>query len=172
MFAGIKAYDTGDENIWQPAPCTHQWSKRLSFRLPVFWPVGNRGFLSQQISIADDGGFKMRTDGVTPDLGSSSTWLVALNVQVPLPFFTSIFIFGDAGFVPETADYRAFNTMPGIGLTLIPNIATVYFPFILSQDMKNNLNTTTFYDQWYQRISFSIQLDKLNPMTLIRNLDL
>jgi hypothetical protein len=136
-----------------------------------FGRTESTGFFSQQIAIADDGGFKMRTDGVQPELGGSNSWIFSMNAKAPLPFFRSIFIFADAGFAPGNDLYSDFQFDAGPGITLIPNFLNIYFPLLYSKDIKLSLNTTDFYNQWYKRISFTINLEKLNPFELIRNID-
>lgn len=129
------------------------------------------GFLSQQVTL-ENGGFKIRTDGVQPELGKSDTWLIAFNAKVPLPILTPLFVFGDAGIAPDQAIYQSLQYDAGIGLTLLPHMIEIYLPLIFSNDMKLNLNTTAFYDQWYKRITFTIQLNQLNPFKQIRTISL
>ncbi|MEO6166439.1 MAG: M1 family metallopeptidase [Chitinophagales bacterium] len=128
------------------------------------------GFLSQQVAV-EEGGFKMRTDGVQPELGQSDSWLLALNAKAPLPFFSPIFVFGDAGLAPnDYGTYQDFQFDAGIGITVIPDVVEVYLPLIFSSDMKLNLNATEFYDTWYKRISFTLNINQLNPFKLIRTI--
>ena len=110
----------------------------------------------------------MRTEGVTPTLGGSDSYLLSLNVKAPLPFVANIFVFADAGIAPGTS-YSDFQYDGGIGIKLIPNVVEVYLPFIFSADMKQNLNTTDFYETWYKRISFTFNISALNPFEFIRN---
>lgn len=133
------------------------------------------GFLSQQISQGNDGGFKMRTNGVIPRIGESSSWILSFNLKAPMPFFMPLFAFADGGLAPSDevasyANYDVFQYDAGIGLTLIPGIVEVYWPIFYSADMEKNLVTTDLYDQWYKRISFSFQLEEVNPFEMIRNL--
>ena len=111
----------------------------------------------------------MRTDGVQPELGGSGSWLLALNAKVPVPFFSPLFVFGDAGFAPGDGNYQDFQFDAGIGFTLIPEMVEVYLPLFFSNDMKLNLNTTDFYDQWYKRISFTLNINQFHPFKAIRN---
>lgn len=129
------------------------------------------GFLSQQVAITE-GGFKMRTDGVQPELGRSDTWITALNVKLPLPFFTPLFAFGDAGIAPDNINFKSFQFDAGIGLTLVPGIVEVYCPLLFSNDIKMNLNSTEFYDAWYERISFTFNINRLHPFKIMRSISL
>lgn len=129
------------------------------------------GFLSQQVAVTE-GGFKMRTDGVQPELGRSGTWLMAMNAKIPLPFFTPVFAFGDAGLTAENSSYHSFQFDAGIGFTIIPGIAEVYCPLFFSDDIKLNLNSTSFYDAWYKRISFTLRINTLHPFKFLRTVAL
>ncbi|HUM46771.1 MAG TPA: M1 family metallopeptidase, partial [Chitinophagales bacterium] len=95
--------------------------------------TASTGFLSQQVAV-EEGGFKMRTDGVQPELGGSNSWLLALNAKVPLPFFSPIFVFGDAGLAPNDGAYQDFQFDAGVGITIIPDVVEVYLPLIFSSD--------------------------------------
>ncbi|MEO5674686.1 MAG: M1 family aminopeptidase, partial [Chitinophagales bacterium] len=125
------------------------------------------GFLSHQISISDDGGFKLRDYGVSPVVGSSGSWVFSMNLKLPLPLFMPVFAFADGGFA-QNDTYDVFQYDAGIGVTLLPKIIEVYLPLFFSHDIKLNLNTTDFYNKWYKRITFTFNIDKLNPFKLIR----
>ncbi|MCY7408810.1 MAG: hypothetical protein LH473_00925, partial [Chitinophagales bacterium] len=129
------------------------------------------GFLSQQISMNDDGGFAMRTTGVTPRIGESDSWLFAVNLKARIPFFMPLYLFADLGFAPND-NYDVFQYDAGIGFTLLPDVVEIYLPLSYSSDIKTNLISTPFYEHWYQRISFTFNIEKLNPFELIRNIKL
>jgi hypothetical protein len=168
VFAGVMLVDDNDNDyaMLHLGPTTGRTDYR--FDQAYLGRTETTGFLSQQIAVADDGGFKMRTEGVTPTLGSSDSYVVSLNVKAPLPFVANIFVFADAGIAPGTS-YSYFQYDGGIGIKLIPNVVEVYLPFVFSPDMKQNLNTTDFYDTWYKRISFTFNISALNPFEFIRN---
>ncbi len=133
--------------------------------------------LAQQVSIADDGGFKMRTNGVSPRIGESSKWILSVSVKAPVFFFTPVFVFADGGFAPSDesssfAEYDLFQYDAGIGITLVPRVVNIYFPIFYSRDIKDNLLDTDFYDHWYQRITFTFNIDRMNPFEIVRNIAL
>ncbi|MFI5135461.1 MAG: hypothetical protein ACHQD9_06385, partial [Chitinophagales bacterium] len=135
----------------------------------------DQGFFAQQISLGDDGGFKMRTNGVSPRIGESSKWILSMNLKAPMPFFTPLFVFADGGISPQDesnsfAGYDAFQYDAGVGFTIIPKIIEVYYPAFYSQDIKNNLINTDFYKYWYQRITFTFNFEKVNPFEIARNI--
>jgi hypothetical protein len=132
------------------------------------------GFLSQQVTDGKDGGFRMRTNGVMPRIGESSSWILSINLKAPLPFFMPLFLFADGGFAPSDdassfAGYDVFQYDAGIGLKIIPGFVEVYWPLFYSPDMEKNLIPTDLYDRWYKRISFTFNLERFNPFEMIRN---
>lgn len=126
------------------------------------------GFLARQITSNDDGGFKMRTTGLLTQVGASDTWIFSMNIKLPVPFFMPVFVFADGGLAPNDI-YDLFQYDAGLGVTLLPQIIEVYLPLFFSQDIKMNINSTDFYNKWYKRITFSFNIDKLNPFELMRN---
>jgi hypothetical protein len=168
LFAGLMIIDPAESNYADFHLGSITGIKDYRFDEVYLGRTESTGFLSQQVAVAD-GGFKMRTDGVQPELGGSGSWLLALNVKVPLPFFSPLFVFGDAGFAPGDGNYQDFQFDAGIGFTLIPEMVEVYLPLFFSNDMKLNLNTTDFYDQWYKRISFTLNINQFHPFKAIRN---
>lgn len=168
MFAGFMLVSSGTTHHADFHLASITGSRDYRFDEVYLGRTASTGFLSQQVAIAD-GGFKVRTDGVQPELGASDTWLFALNLRAPLPFFSPFFVFADVGFAPGAGYYRDFQYDAGAGFTLIPGIAEVFLPFVFSGDMKQNLNTTPYYDSWYKRISFVLNINKMHPIKAIRN---
>ena len=167
LFAGLMSRDNilSTENFHLSAT---SGAEDYRFDQLYFGRVQTDGFLARQIAIADDGGFKIRTAGVYPVQGASTSWIIAMNVKVSTPFYRRLFIFGDAGFVPATFAYKNFQFDAGIGTRLIPNILEVYLPLFFSEDIRRNLNSTEFYDKWYKRILFTFRIELLNPFELIK----
>jgi hypothetical protein len=136
-----------------------------------------QGFYAQQVSIADDGGFKMRTNNSTPRIGESSKWILSLNLKIPVPFFTPVFVFADGGFAPEDetnsfAGYDIFQYDAGVGIALAPNIVEIYLPLFFSPDIQKKLIDSEYYKYWYQQITFTFNIDKMNPFEFVRNIRL
>ncbi len=126
------------------------------------------GLLAHQISINDDGGFKMLTTGIQTGVGVSDNWIFSMNLKLPMPFFMPAFVFADAG-LAQNNTFNLFQYDAGLGLTILPKIIEVYVPLFFSQDIKTNINSTDFYNKWYKRITFTFNIDKLNPFEVIRN---
>lgn len=128
------------------------------------------GFLYQQM-YNREGAFKVRTDKFP--FGSSSKWLASLNLRIPLPkipvqFYTDFGTYAGAG----KANTNPIMAEAGLVLAPIPDYLEIYFPlpFLMSSDIKQAyLAGTTNY---WQRITFMINFNKLDPFKVIRNLKL
>jgi hypothetical protein len=122
------------------------------------------GLFSHQF-IGNDGGFKTPTI-----LGMTNNWLLSSNLSIdvpgklPLKLFASIATFAKADQQLEKGEQFIYEA--GIQVTIIKNIAEVYFPIFVSADMKRveDLNKRNFSD----RIRFKLNLNELNPFKFIK----
>ena len=130
------------------------------------------GLLSQQM-ITEDGGFKVFSTS-----GQSNSWLTALNFTLPMPFknkqLSIINFYGDFG-VCNTNPYNVsanknILTAYGAGIQLVLGPCFIYIPLLISPDVKdyNLANDIKFPNL----IRFELNLNKLNPFQLIKNIDL
>ncbi|CAN5199320.1 hypothetical protein BH09BAC5_BH09BAC5_12280 [soil metagenome] len=128
------------------------------------------GSWSQQFAV-EDGGFKVYSAA-----GQSNKWLTALNVDIPFPsknkLLGAIHFYGDVG---------AYNTT-GLGSTAImydagihiavlgKGLCDVYFPLLFSSDIKdyNSANDIKFQ----QMIRFTLNLNRLNPFSLVNSIQI
>lgn len=127
------------------------------------------GITSHQFAV-EDGGFK-----VYSATGQSDKWLTALNVTVPLPVKNKVLsiikFYGDFGLYNTTGlSETTFMFDAGVQLAIIPNIFDVYIPLVFSKDIKdyNTVNDVTFP----QMMRFSFNLYRLNPFTMLNNVNL
>ncbi|MFI5149085.1 MAG: M1 family metallopeptidase [Bacteroidia bacterium] len=128
-----------------------------------------QGILSRQMT-ETDGGFK-----VYSPWGQTVYWLTAVNFKFSLPVLPrSIRLFMDIG----TCDGRSLNQDnpgpkimydAGINFSVIKNMVEIYFPLAMSDDISNYIYTTQKY-KYYQTIRFTLNMDKMNPLELIRNI--
>ncbi len=129
------------------------------------------GWRARQIYVRNDGGFRMRTEGGYPRIGESRSWMFAANVTVPLPSFPRLFAFGDLGLVPPVdvgqVVYSELQYTGGIGFALVRNLAEIYLPLIFSPDIRSHLLTTPYYDQWHERITFTLRWDLIAPFRIV-----
>lgn len=119
--------------------------------------------LSKQFVI-NDGGFK-----VPMAVGQSSEWLAALNLKASLPvlpvkLFVDIGTSGKDGLLEDDLLYDA-----GFEVTIAEGIFEVYFPLAYSKDIESYLEANDM-DKFMQRVRFTLNLHKLNPIDKLKNL--
>lgn len=127
------------------------------------------GMSSQQFAV-EDGGFKVFTA-----TGQSNKWLTAMNITIPMPVKNKILgaikVYGDFGLYNTTGlSSTTFMFDAGLQVAIVPNICDIYIPLVFSKDIKdyNDANDVTFP----QMIRFTFNLNRLNPFTLLNNVDL
>lgn len=122
-------------------------------------------FLNQQMTL-HDGGFKAYAPGA-----QSNKWLAAINVEIKIPFLP-LKLFADAGTYHQAKTaYEGSEALvydAGIVVSLIKNVCEVYFPFIVSKDIKNyhTANDLKFGD----KIRFTFNIKSLNLLNLRQQL--
>ncbi len=122
--------------------------------------------LSQQF-VKNDGGFAIYTL-----IGQTNDWLITLNLstsfpgKVPLKLYVNVGTYADINEYYKS-DFYVYET--GIELSIIPDIFAIYFPVIMSDDLKILSDSIT--DNYWQKIRFTLNLNKLNPFLLIKDLD-
>lgn len=125
------------------------------------------GFLSQQFA-DNDGAFKSYTP-----VGQSWNWLVTLNLKIAFPWKIPLKIYGDIGTFANAGDgtYSDSKVLydAGLGLVVINNIFEIYFPFLWSPDIKKS--NDLYYTNYWQKIRFIINFDKLNPVELTKKIE-
>lgn len=121
--------------------------------------------LTQQ-SMLNQGGFITSTTYPI----SSNSWMLTSNIKIDLPI-TPIKIFADLGFYPtSTNGQKTVSTAydAGANLSIGRGLLEVYFPFIYSDEFKSNF---TFYSiNYLQRIRFVININKINPYQLLKDI--
>ncbi len=126
------------------------------------------GFLAHQMAV-EDGGFK-----VYSPVGQSNKWLSTLNLTVPIPgnikFLNAIRFFGDAGiFNTQGLGGVRFEYEAGVQVGLLgKDLCNVYFPLIVSQDIKEYYNSNGL--GFASMIRFTFNINKLNPFKLANNI--
>lgn len=122
------------------------------------------------------------------NVGSTNTFLTALNFTLPAPIPFPIGIYTDISYWQIPAGSMTFNGWAGITtvnypaqmeltynggiyLDVIRDIATMYVPLFYSSDVLGYWDNNQF-DTILKRVSFSINLNKLNPIDMIRNIKL
>ncbi|MCX6294702.1 MAG: M1 family aminopeptidase, partial [Bacteroidetes bacterium] len=124
------------------------------------------GLLSSQFTNTD-GGFKFYSP-----LGQSSTWIAALNIKsslgnmkVPINLYADIGTADPASMSNESIVYDA-----GVCISLKKNFFEVYFPILISQNFIDYKKANDI--KYPETIRFTLNLNLINPFSLIRNFSL
>ncbi|MBI3883190.1 MAG: M1 family metallopeptidase [Sphingobacteriales bacterium] len=138
-------------------------------------PVANAGIAAQQLLIQNTGGLKFRFDQYTYLQGQSKNWVAAFNfnssfpnifpVKIPLSIFFDIGTYAEAWAAnPPTSKFLYTG---GIQLSLFKNVLNIYAPLIYSKDFVNSLKTDPNQNTFIKRISFSIDIQNMQPRKII-----
>ncbi|MEP7171392.1 MAG: hypothetical protein ABI855_18630, partial [Bacteroidota bacterium] len=121
------------------------------------------GILSKQTYLRD-GGFKVF------NFGESDKWLASLNAtadfpgKIPLRFFIDAGTYDHANISGQSVSYEG-----GISLSIIKDVAEIYFPLFKSPNIKNQLNTIADH-KYKDEIRFMINFKLMNPFRSRDNL--
>jgi hypothetical protein len=134
----------------------------VGYNQPPGTLAGNQVFENQ-------GAFKYPTP-----LGLNWDWLMALNVSIDLPklplriFFDTGTYYGATEAILNTSQ---FPYVAGIQASLFNDVLLINFPVKTSEDIKRiaGLNKLSDYNQ---KITFSVNLDGINPVKIRRNMHL
>lgn len=124
------------------------------------------GFLAQQIMEAD-GGFKSNIR-----IGQSSDWLVALNLsstlyrKIPIEFFASVGTHANAK--NSLPGAQLFLAEFGVSVIILRDVLEFHFPFLYSQDIKEDIKLNT--KNYGQQIRFTFNLNELKPQKRLKQL--
>ncbi len=128
------------------------------------------GFSSQQIMMRD-GALKLRTDKFQDLQGRSDNWVASLNLSTTLP--ASVFppkfplkIFLDIGsyadlWKKDVPDSR-FLYVAGLQLSIFKDVINIYAPVLYSKKFRTNISSVPEENKFFRKISFSIDIQKLN----------
>ncbi len=137
------------------------------------------GYRSQQI-MERDGFFKVRSDFLSSKIGKTDNWLSAVNFtsDVPkkinplqvLPFKIPLKVFLDIGTYAEAwqndGTTGKFIYDAGFQLSLA-NILNIYIPIFYSKVYRDYFNSTITENRFFKTISFSIDIQNINPRKLV-----
>ncbi len=136
------------------------------------------GIWAQQVSIRD-GGMK-NVIGTGFNLGRSNSFIVAINLKSSLPsglpFHKVLKPYFDIGYFDNAMPMGANDSFSdqllwsgGLQLELVRDIFNIYFPLINSQNLQDRYAEQNSY---LQRVSFSLNLARLNPYRFLERLAL
>ena len=109
--------------------------------------------------------------GFTTYSGRVGSWMVAMNIRTTIPGKVPLRLYANAGtYIVEhtgSVEYSENKTgyELGIELSIIPDIFAVYFPALMSDDLKQMSDELT--DHYGQKIRFFLCLNKINPFRLL-----
>lgn len=124
-------------------------------------------FMKQQI-VLNEGGFRAWLP-----FGRTSEWIASTNLTSSIPGILPIKIFADFGTYSNAKNIFSkgqFLTYDaGIQLEIFPQVFEIYFPLVISKDIQYIYDLNSI-DYW-QRIRFTFNINKLNPVQYFRNLE-
>ncbi|MFW5793260.1 MAG: M1 family metallopeptidase [Bacteroidota bacterium] len=124
----------------------------------------SKTFLGNQLYL-NDGGFRFNTA-----VGQTNDWLVALNTTIELPYIP-LNLFADIGTYENAANaYPGSKMTPyviGFEVEVVKDVISVYLPILVSTDIQKAAGP--LYENYWQKITFTIRYDKLNPFNVLRN---
>jgi hypothetical protein len=140
------------------------------------------GLASQQIMIRD-GGFKVRTNLLSNEVGTSDNWLMAVNLsssipskfnplsvlRIPVRLFADIGTYAEAWETDSENDRFLFDA--GLHFPLINGNVNVYIPLFYSSIYSDYIKTYVTEDRLLKKITFNIDLNKLSINKLKRAID-
>lgn len=118
----------------------------------------NNYWISHQF-VKSDGGFNIYSP-----VGQTSDWITTLNFtssipgKLPLRVYFNLGTYANAGMDSFT---KKIAYEGGVEVVLITDIFEVYFPALMSEDLKKS--NDLYNERYYQKIRFIINLNKLNP---------
>jgi hypothetical protein len=138
------------------------------------------GWMSQQIMLRD-GGFKVRTDLYSQEIGKTDNWLAAMNfitsiprkfnplsvlpVNIPLKIFLDIGTYAEAWDTDNEDGRLLFDS--GIQLSLFSELVNIYIPVVNSTVFRNYNQSTLGNNKFLKTISFSIDIQKISSRKLL-----
>ncbi len=112
------------------------------------------------------GGFRMITA-----VGQTNDWLVTFNATIDIPVLP-VKLFADIG-TYHNAKHAYPGSLPlpyvaGLQLEPISNFLRINFPLAVSKDIERA--SRFMYNNYWEKITFSLRLDKLNPFENLRSI--
>jgi len=127
------------------------------------------GLAANQISL-DQGGFKFPINAGASSIGLSNDFMLAMNIKADLPnkflFNLPIKPYADLGYFQSISGDYKFYYNTGLAIDLFDGMLGVYFPLFLTDEVKIQ------QPDFASRISFNLNLNKLNGFEALRNLSI
>ena len=132
---------------------------------------GGANFLSKQF-VNNNGGF-----GVYTSLGRTESWMTALNFTSDVPGLSKylpIRLYANMAYTDEHLLGLESRALPGLyydlgaKFSIVKNVFEFYFPIYASESIRTNSND--MYGNYWQKIRFTLYLNKVNPFDLIKDI--
>ena len=187
MFAAKFGYIGGktsekefETSVYQPKLTLVRGDEDYTYSNYFFGRNEHEGFASQQVMMRD-GDLKLRTDLFQDLQGRSDNWIASMNLNTTLPnklfpFRLPIKIFLDVGTYAQAWDKNSttsrFLYVGGLQLSILKDIINVYAPLFYSKEFKDQLKTVPDENTFFKKISFSIDIQKINTRKFINQAQL
>ncbi|MCC7301194.1 MAG: hypothetical protein IT233_00995 [Bacteroidia bacterium] len=104
-------------------------------------------------------------------VGVNKKWMASAHLRIGIPRVPLLKLYGSFAFIPEdSAAYQPTQFEAGVFLGILNETITVYIPLVFSEDLANDI-ALYGWKRW-ELIRFSLDLNRVNPLNMIRNLDL
>ena len=129
-------------------------------------------FLARQV-LNRDAGFRNFVA-----IGSSRTWLSAANITLPFPFKLPIGFYTDCAYgeiiitEANTNNYSyetKFLAVGGLYVSIAKNVFEIYLPLFASQNVMDVWQLNNGFEHPFNRASFILNLNAMNPIKLAKN---
>jgi hypothetical protein len=124
---------------------------------------GRDKYLGRQVATTG-GAFRSFTT-----FGATNKFLVSTNIRSSIHRFVPILPFVSAAAIVTDLNKTEFAMELGLTLALIKNVAEIHLPLVTTNNIKRNQEVLGI-SKWYQRITFTLQLNMQRPMDFIKNL--
>ena len=134
---------------------------------------GSTNVLSHQVFTNKEGGFRSM---IGTGLGNSDKWILSLNVsasllkRIPIKPFVSVGTGYLFSYKENTYKHGVFIAEAGFSIVGIKDVFEIHFPLLVTNNIKENQKFNFGIDKFYERITFTLDLNLLNPFEKIRNL--
>lgn len=127
---------------------------------------------SHQVFLAEGGFRSLFATG----LGNSEKWICSLNADLDLPKHIPLKFFAAVGtgylFSYKSNQYKNGEFVAEAGLSLVawPDVLEIHFPLLTTNNIKKNQADVLNLNKFYEKITFTLNLDLANPFDLVKNI--
>ena len=179
-FGIIGGGNATDLSLYEPKLTAVRGNEDYTYSNFFFGRNEYNGFSSQQIMMRD-GDLKLRTDLFQGLQGRSANWVASANFNSTLPpslvpAWLPLKVFLDVGTYAEAwqnnPPTNRFLYVGGLQLSLLKDMLNFYAPLFYSSDFSNQLKTVPGANGFWQKISFSIDIQDFSLRKVFGNIPL